>query len=93
MTAVSIFNSALFYSLKFLEKPREEFSGHPTCPFISKELRDKSMLIDKFDPKNEDFLDKMKEFDMIAIGGGSGGISSSQGDGSGSSTIRRTGDR
>tara|TARA_R110000824_G_scaffold93054_1_gene225315 strand:+ start:38 stop:604 length:567 start_codon:yes stop_codon:yes gene_type:complete len=63
MDSIKTIKEKVMNYLKFLEKPRKEFSGHPTCPFISKELKDKSMLVDKFDPKNEDFLDKMKEFD------------------------------
>ena len=54
MDSIKTVRKNILEYLKFLEKPREEFSGHPTCPYVSKEMKDNSMLIDTFYPQEED---------------------------------------
>tara|TARA_B100001094_G_scaffold218308_1_gene212419 strand:- start:392 stop:907 length:516 start_codon:yes stop_codon:yes gene_type:complete len=55
---------------EFLTKPRKEFSG-PVCPFLSSELRKKTMLIDTYHPQEDNFLDKINNFiqsnDTLAV--------------------------
>ena len=63
MDSIKIVRKNILEYLKFLEKPRDEFSGQPVCPYVSKEVKDDSMLIDTFYPQEEDFIEKIKEFD------------------------------
>ena len=63
MDSIKIVRNNILEYLKLLEKPRDEFSGQPVCPYISKEVKDDSMLIDTFYPQNDDFIEKIKDFD------------------------------
>ena len=67
MDSIKTVRKNILQYLKFLEKPREEFSGHPTCPYVSKEMKDNSMLIDTFYPQEEDFIEKIKEFNELCV--------------------------
>ena len=40
MDSIKIVKKNILEYLNFLEKPKEEFSGHPTCPYASKESKD-----------------------------------------------------
>tara|TARA_B100001057_G_C22801780_1_gene931795 strand:- start:564 stop:1088 length:525 start_codon:yes stop_codon:yes gene_type:complete len=48
--------------LEVLEKPRSEYEGLPTCPFIKKERIKNKLMIDTFDNNSESFLEKMEMF-------------------------------
>ena len=63
MDSIKIVKKNILEYLNFLEKPREEFSGYSTCPYVSKEVKNNSMLIDTFYPQEEDFIEKIKDFD------------------------------
>ena len=45
--------------LDLLEKPRQEYEGLPTCPFIKKERLKKKLMLDVFDHHSENFIDKI----------------------------------
>lgn len=48
--------------IKLLEKPRPEYEGFPTCPFVKKERQANKLMIDVFDAEKENFLEKMESF-------------------------------
>ena len=45
--------------LDLLEKPRQEYEGLPTCPFIKKERLKNKLMLDVFDHHSENFIDKI----------------------------------
>ena len=45
--------------LDLLEKPRQEYEGLPTCPFIKKERLKNKLMLDVFDHHSENFIDNI----------------------------------
>ena len=55
------FKSKILKYIGILRTPRDEYGGMSACPFVGPELDQGKLMIEKFDPKENTLLEKVKE--------------------------------
>ena len=60
------FKSKVLSYIGLLRTPRDEYGGMPTCPFVGTELDQGKLMIEKFDPKENTLLEKVRVYDESA---------------------------
>ena len=67
----TVTDNIIKYMVEVLEIPRKEFSGFAVCPFAKAERKTNRLMIDVFDPGQDDFASKVQHMEK---GGYSSGI-------------------
>ena len=58
------------YMVEVLEVPRDEFSGFAVCPFAKAERTSNRLMVDVFDPGQDDFVEKVKSMEQQGYSSG-----------------------